>query len=201
MKSVFTSEKLEALFSKYRAQNIETDGDVFNQQLFEKLTEVEQITNAVKSTRWGSFKIASAFSFVFLILISMIVFFDVEKPEESMELISSTEIEKGEPVKIILEFESDEAIENIEVAFKLDKGVRFYSTNEKVKNLDEYKWVGNFKKGRNEIPFVVSLISEGEWNISTEAKFGGFVHNRRIVIKSGNEKVAVIQYKSKIFSN
>lgn len=193
--------ELNELFRKYRSENTETGGDVFDSQLFEKLQKIEDVK--VKKRSQKRFVPALAFSVTAAVLIVFAVYFqNIENTKDEMELVSSSEVEKGEPVKITIEFESGENLENVEVHFSLDEGVRFYSENEKIRDLNEYTWTGSFKKGVNEIPFVVSLVSEGEWNINTETKFGGFQHNRKIVLKTGQNKTAFYIYKSeKVLNN
>lgn len=193
--------ELNELFRKYRSENTETGGDIFDAALFEKLQKIEPVKVVRKEQK--KFIPALAFSVAAAVLIVFAVYFqNIENTKDEMELVSSSEVEKGEPVKITIEFESSEDLENVEIAFSLDKGVRFYSENEKIKNLNEYTWTGSFKKGINGVPFVVSLLSEGEWNIKTETKFGGFQHNRKIVLKTSQNKTAVYIYKSeKVLNN
>ncbi|HNW82469.1 MAG TPA: hypothetical protein PKG52_06185 [bacterium] len=194
-------KELNDLFRKYRSENIETDGDVFDAVLFEKLQKIKAV-KAVKREQKRfvpvlAFSIAAA-----LLIVFAVSFYKIDNKKDEMELVSSSEVAKGEPVKITIEFESSENIENVEVHFSLDEGVRFYSENEKIRDLNEYIRTGSFKKGINEIPFVVSLVSEGEWSINTETKFGGFQHNRKIVLKTGQNKTAVYIYKSqKVLNN
>ncbi|HNW16248.1 MAG TPA: hypothetical protein PKM15_06055, partial [bacterium] len=114
---------------------------------------------------------------------------------DGSEFISSTETELNEPVRIVLEYESDQDIQGVEVSFILDKGVRFYSQNEKFRNLDSFIWKGDLKKGKNEIPFVVSAVEEGSWKIVTEARFEGMSHRHLITFRTDGSKVAVVLYK------
>lgn len=192
--------ELNELFRKYRSENTETGGDAFDSQLFERLQKIEDVKVVRKENK--RFIPALAFSVAAAVLIVFAVNFqNIENTEDEMELVSSSEVEKGEPVKITIEFESTEDIENVEISFRLDDGVRFHSDNEKIKNLNEYTRTGSFKKGVNPVPFVVSLVSEGESRIITETKFSGYIHNRTIVLKTVNEKTAVYVYKSEKVQN
>lgn len=189
-------QELESLFKKYRSLEKETGIDEFESSLFQKLQKVE---NEVQRPRISRIPvIVFSVSALFLIAFSFL-FYSVPDAadEDNMELVSSSEAEKGEPVKITIEFESTEDIENVEISFKFDDGVRFHSDNEKIKALNSYVRKGSFKKGVNPVPFVVSLVSEGESRIITETKFGGYIHNRTIILKTLNEKTAVMQFKSK----
>lgn len=189
-------QELNALFKKYRSLEKETGIDEFERTLFEKLQKVENEVQKPRIRRVPAivFSVSALFLIVFTFL-----FYSVPDAadEDVLELVSSSEAEKGEPVKITIEFESTEDLENVEISFRLDDGVRFHSDNEKIKALNSYVWKGSFKKGVNPVPFVVSLVSEGESRIITETKFGGYIHNRTIVLKTLNEKTAVMQFKSK----
>lgn len=194
-------KELDELFRKYRDENIETGGDVFDRTLFEKLQKIEDI-KVEKRSKKGSVPVFAFSAAAVILIVFAISFFTVDAPKDEMELVSSSEVEKGQPLKITIQFESGEDLENVEISFKLDKGVRFYSENEQVSDLNEYVWKGSFKQGVNEVPFIVSLVSEGEWNINTETKFGGYVHNRKIVLKTGQNMTAVYIYKSeKVLNN
>lgn len=193
-------QDLNALFKKYRSLEKETGIDEFESALFEKLQKVE---NEIQRPRISLVPIL-AFSVSALFLIAFtFLFYSVPDAadEDGMELVSSSEVEKGEPVKITIEFESTEELSDVEISFRLDEGVRFYSDNEKIKALSDYVWKGSFKKGVNPVPFVVSLVSEGESRIITETEFGGYIHNRTIVLKTLSEKTAVYIYKSEKAQN
>lgn len=189
------SAKLDMLFAKYRAADIETDGELFSSRLFERLQNLEDVPLENKHVKQSGLRLVFSFSFLFLFVFVAAVFFVIKPGNEKMELVSSTETEQGKPVKIVLEYESDRDISGVEVLFKLEKGVRFYSENEKIRNLDEFVWTGDLKKGLNRIPFVVDLVEEGSWNILTQAGFDGFKHRHKIVLTSSNGKVAVYLYK------
>jgi len=193
-------QDLNSLFKKYRSLEKETGIDEFESTLFEKLKKVENEIQRPRISRVPV--IVFSVSALFLIAFTFIFYSVPDIADENvMELVSSSEVEKGEPVKITIEFESTEDIENVEISFKLDDGVRFHSDNEKIKALNSYVRKGSFKKGVNPVPFVVSLVSEGESRIITETKFGGYIHNRTIVLKTLNEKTAVYIYKSEKFQN
>jgi hypothetical protein len=187
-----SAQKLRSLFSKYDKTLDDKNGDDFDNSLFIKLQSSAAQADR-KKFRPSIIQIASALFFTALFSIG-IFYFSGTVPAGS-ELISSTETELNEPVRIVLEYESDKNVENIEVLFVLDKGVRFYSQNEKFRNLDSFIWKGNLKKGKNEIPFVVSAVEKGSWKIVTEARFEGMKHRHLITFQTDGSKVAVVLYK------
>jgi hypothetical protein len=187
-----SAQKLRALFSKYDKTLDDKNGDDFDNALFIKLQSSAAQAER-KKFRPSILQIAAALFFTALFSVG-IFYFSGTVPAGS-ELISSTETELNEPVRIVLEYESDQDIQGVEVSFILDKGVRFYSQNEKFRNLDSFIWKGDLKKGKNEIPFVVSAVEEGSWKIVTEARFEGMSHRHLITFRTDGSKVAVVLYK------
>ncbi|HOB70154.1 MAG TPA: hypothetical protein PKM18_00080 [bacterium] len=187
-----SAQKLRALFSKYDKTLDDTFGDDFDNALFIKLQKAD-ISADRKKFRPSIIQIVSAF--LFTVIFSVGIFYFSGTGNDGSEFISSTETELNEPVRIVLEYESDQDIQGVEVSFILDKGVRFYSQNEKFRNLDSFIWKGDLKKGKNEIPFVVSAVEEGSWKIVTEARFEGMSHRHLITFRTDGSKVAVVLYK------
>lgn len=187
-----SSQKLKTLFSKYDKTLDDQNGDDFDNALFIKLQKAD-ISIERKKFRPSIIQIASAL--LFAAVFSIGIFYFSGTGNNGSELISSTETELNEPVRIVLEYDSEKDIENIEVLFVLDKGVRFYSKDERFKNLDSFIWKGDLKKGKNEIPFVVSAVEKGSWKITTEARFEGMKHRHLITFQTDGSKVAVVLYK------
>ncbi|HSW59820.1 MAG TPA: hypothetical protein VLJ60_03425 [bacterium] len=193
-----SAQKLRALFSKYDKTLDDKNGDDFDNALFIKLQSSAAQADR-KRFRPSIIQIASAL--LFTVMISISVFYFSGQGPAGSEFVSSTETELNAPVRIVLEYEADADIEGVEVSFILDKGVRFYSENEKFRNLDSFIWKGDLKKGTNQIPFVVSAVLAGSWNITTEARFEGMKHRHLITFSTDDAKVAVALYKLESLSD
>jgi hypothetical protein len=194
-----SATRIRTLFSNYTCELDDEKSEDFDNALFIKLQQSQgQIQKKAGIPKL--IQIASALLSAALIFAGVIYFSSSPKtPQE--ELISSTYTDLNAPVRIVLEYEADRDIEGVEVAFSLDKGVRFFSENQKFSDLDSFVWKGNLKKGTNEIPFVVSVVENGSWNIMTEAGFEGMKHRHRISFETGSGSIAVTLYKLESISD
>lgn len=186
------SLKIQTLFSKYSCELDDQNGDDFDNALFIKLQK-GSAAHQKKTTRTSILQIA--FSLVFAItILSGIIYFSFQPPIPQ-NIVSSTETELNAPIRIILEYTADTDISEVEIDFFLDKGIRFYSENESIKELNTFVWKGDLKKGVNQIPFVVSVTENGLWNILTQARFEGMKHQHKIEFRTNEEKIAVTLIK------
>jgi len=165
------SKKVEELFANYSMKDDDLDPELFEQTLFEKLENVEILP---KKPQFNYKWLAVAAVFAFLLSVSFASYLNFTK--DHRELISSTTSAINEPIRIIMEYESDFEHKDVKVFFKLEEGVEFYSENEEFKKMKSYAWKGDLKKGVNQIPFVVKVTKEGKWMISTDARFSGNSH-------------------------
>lgn len=180
--------KVEELFSDYSFEDDDENPELFEAKLLKKLEE------AGKPARKTSFRwIAVAAAVLILISVSFVSYFNSVR--NNRELISSTSSTVNEPIRIVMEYESDADYKDVKVFFKLDDGVEFYSENDEFRKMKSYAWTGNLKKGVNQIPFVVEVVKEGKWRISTEAAFNGFRHRHDIELNTQDRKVAVSMYR------
>ena len=192
-KHLEASINIKALFEKYDPVMDDPDPEKFNSILFEKLENIPDVEFKLKR-RWF-FRPAFSFSFVALAVFFIAAFFFFpaehhEKTEAELESVYTTQ--KDEPVGIVIEYESNENVEEVTVSFALDRGVRFHSENDSVKELDSFVWKGSFSKGKNEIPFVVDIVETGKWEIVTVAEFEGYRHRHKITLDASSE-VAVVK--------
>ncbi len=184
------AQKVSGLFSDYSAQEDDRDGELFDSKLMEKLEKVElPARKPVISFRW----IAVAAVVALLVSVSVISYFN--SAQSKQELISSTTSAMNEPIRIIMEYESDADYKDVKVHFTLDEGVEFYSENEEFRKMKNYAWSGDLTKGVNQIPFVVEVVKKGKWKIRTDAKFSGFSHRHSIELDTQGRKVAVTMYR------
>jgi len=190
--------RIRTLFSNYTCELDDEKSEDFDNALFVKLQSSAAPVD-IKKIRPSLIHLVSALLFTFILSIGVFYFSDPDSTGE--KLVSSTETELNAPVRIVLEYESDADVEIVEVLFVLDKGVRFYSEDERFRDLDSFTWKGSFKKGRNEIPFVVSVVENGSWNIMTEAGLEGMKHRHRISFETGSGSIAVTLYKLESISD
>jgi hypothetical protein len=190
--------RIRTLFSNYTCELDDEKSEDFDNALFVKLQSSAAPVD-IKKFRPSLIHLVSALLFTFILSIGVFYFSDPDSTGE--KLVSSTETELNAPVRIVLEYESDADVEIVEVLFVLDKGVRFYSEDERFRDLDSFIWKGSFKKGRNEIPFVVSVVENGSWNIMTEAGLEGMKHRHRISFETGSGSIAVTLYKLESISD
>ena len=184
-----SSKIVAELFSAYSIEEDDLNADLFERTLLEKLEKAEKIPKKPSfNYRW----LAVAAVFAIIISVSFASYFN--SIQNGKELISSTTSAIGEPIRIVMQYESDADYKDVSVFFKLDDGVEFYSENEEFRKMRSYAWKGNIKKGVNQIPFVVEVIKEGNWKISTDARYNGFSHRHLIELDTRNKKVAVSMY-------
>lgn len=183
--------KVRELFSNYSTEDDDEDPELFEAKLLERLEALETVKKPVKkqTLRW----LAVAAAVVVLISVSFVSHFN--SVQDRHELISSTTSAVNEPIRIVMEYESDADYKDVKVFFKLDEGVEFYSENDEFRKMKSYAWTGDLKKGKNQIPFVVEVIKNGKWKISTEAVFSGFRHRHNIELNTQDRKVAVSMYR------
>jgi hypothetical protein len=183
---------IKGLFSSYSYEFDDPDGDAFNDALFIKLQKAD--AEKLKKSRFsGFFKFVPLF-FAFALVITGAIYFSFSGTTEG-ELVSSTSAELDKPLRIVLEYESVKNISDVKVFFNLDRGVRFFSEDEEFVKMGSYIWRGSLKKGINRIPFIVSVVEKGKWNIVTEAVFEGYRHRHRIEFSSSDSAVKVAMYK------
>jgi len=193
------SLSVEDLISKYSPEMDDPEPLAFDAVLMHKLKDVEQIEK--EPVKKWFLKAAVSFSLAAIAVVAVAVslfFVDKEEIEKGdVEPDSMFTAQLDEPVGIVIEYASDEDIEDVAVSFRLDRGVRFHSDNESVKGMDVFVWKGSFSKGKNEIPFIVNIVETGKWEIMTIAKFGGYSHRQRITLDAtgGVAIVKIFRYK------
>jgi len=183
---------IKDLFSSYSYEFDDPEGDAFNDALFIKLQKAE--AEKLKKSRYSGFMKLVPVFFAFAIVIVGILYISLPETTEG-ELVSSTSTELDKPLRIVLEYESARDINDVSVFFDLDRGVRFFSEDENFVKMGSYTWRGSLKKGINRIPFIVSIVEKGKWNIVTEAVFEGYRHRHRIEFSSSDNSVKVAMYK------
>jgi hypothetical protein len=187
------------LIGKYSPEMDDPEPLAFDAVLLHKLKDVEQIEKE-PAKKWF-LKVAVSFSLAAIAVVAVVasLFFAdgevIERPEVEPDSMFTAQID--EPVGIVIEYVSDEDIEDVAVSFSLDRGVRFHSDNESVRDLDTFIWKGSFAKGKNEIPFVVNIVESGKWEIMTTAQFNGYSHRQRITLDAtgGVAIVKIFRYK------
>ncbi len=196
------SKQLSVLFKTGKKLNADySDHTEFKNSLKPKLEKAlnnRERKLTVHSNPYNKIKHVFAVAAAVLLLLGTVIFFEnsskIDFPNNGT-LISKTEANKGEPVKITLEYEASEAMKNVNIEFNLDKGISFDSSSEKIRSLKNFIWKGDLKKGKNEIPFVVTVDKKGVWNIDTNAIFSRYSHRHKIIIDARYEKIVIAQYE------
>ncbi len=190
------------LFKQYDPAMDDPDGEQFNDLFAAKLDSVQNID--IRTKERSFFRPAFSFSILAIVVMSVALFLlttqtteDLEKYEydeavPEQELFSVYSTSAGEPVGIIIEYESPQSISEVTVEFQLDRGVQFHSEDESLKDLEKFVWKGSFKEGSNKIPFVVNIVESGKWEIMTVAEFNGYSHRHRITLDA-SEDVALVK--------
>ena len=184
-----TGNRIADLFSSYSIEDDDKNGDLFEAQLLGKLEAAKKPVKKPATYRW----IAVAAVVALFVSVSVISYFS--SVQENRELISSTTSAINEPIRIVMEYESDADYKDVKVYFTLDEGVEFYSENEDFRKMKSYAWRGDLNKGVNQIPFVVEVMKKGKWKIMTDARFNGLSHKHSIELDTEGRKVAVTMYR------
>jgi len=184
-----SSKKVAELFSAYSIESDNHNPDLFERTLLAKLEKAERIEKKQSfNYRW----LAVAAVFAIIVSVSFVSYFN--SIENDRELISSTTSAIGEPIRIVMQYESDADYKNVSVFFKLDDGIEFYSDNKEFRAMRSYAWKGSLKKGVNQIPFVIEVISQGKWKILTDARYNGFSHRHSIELDTDGKKVSITMF-------
>ena len=101
---------------------------------------------------------------------------------DSMVRITNAEVETGKPVTVRLVFTSDEEIRNVSFDIELEPGVEFATSDSEIAAMKVLQWNGDLKRGRNEIPFAVTVAKPGRWVVTARAQYHDETHEHRIVL-------------------
>ena len=188
---------VKELFSLHTPADDDPNPEKFDSELHLKLVQAQQSIKEERSFFSTIFRPALFTALTATLL--FVVFLSLDKSDEvkpyEPQLISETEVEPRQPVKITVEYEAERDINNVTVRFSLGKGVSFHSNSSKIKDLREYLWKGNLNKGINKIPFIVDVEKIGTWEIDTVANFEGLHHKHKILLNATEEKIIVAYYK------
>jgi len=182
----------------YRANNSPTSKEQFNESLHMKLAEARHKKSKRVPLLRKILPLGAAIATFVIIIAFSGMFSGGVDIDPKPELVSKTETETGNPVEVLLKYDADKELKNIEIHFTLDKGVTFHSEHDEINSLKKYTWKGDLKKGENQVPFIVDLNKIGRWNVSTTTRFDGFVHKHRIEFTVTEEKIVMAYYKQKI---
>lgn len=117
-------------------------------------------------------------------------------PDEGT-LISKAEVAAGGPVTIQLEYEAARDLAAVTVTIELEAGLSFYSSHPDISSRKTLSWSGPLKKGKNAVPFAVTVAQKGVWQIATTAKYEGLRHRHRVILSADGYKVVIAQYRLK----
>jgi len=137
--------------------------------------------------------------FSLMVVVGVFVLYE-HKVEDRPVLISKSNVDHGKPVTIKLKYTALENLNNVKIKINLEDALSFYSKSEKITALRDYTWLGNLKKGVNEIPFVVSMKEKGVSQIHARATFDGYDYYHKIVLdaRGGNVLISYFEmYKKK----
>jgi len=138
--------------------------------------------------------ILTAVSFALILIVLGAGLYLRKAENQNAILISSTELDAGEPVTIKLQYEASRNIKNAKISLTLDNEIFFYSSNPKIRRLKKKVWEGDLKKGTTTIPFVVGVNKLGKFEINSRADYDGFSHPHKIVLTSTEKKVVVTYF-------
>lgn len=166
----------------------------FEERLHLKLS---QHSNNISHQQPGLFSILKpilSLSFVFMFIIG-VYFYLPEHNKDEAKLVSESIVKRNEPLTIKINYETVKNLKNVAVDIKLSDGVQFFTDFENVKDLREYTWKGDLDKGKNEVPFVVEVLKNGIFHIETVARYGGYLHRHKVVLKVDGDNVKISYYK------
>ena len=107
---------------------------------------------------------------------------------DSMVRITKAEVETGKPVTVRLVFTSDEEIRNVAFDIELEPGVEFATSDSEIAAMQVLQWNGDLKRGRNEIPFAVTVAKPGRWVVTARAQYHDETHEHRIVLLTEKDR-------------
>jgi len=144
--------------------------------------------------RSGSFIMKTGFAAVAVMIIFAAGFFAGTMFNENRyiddysehSVVASVDVKTGESVTIKLVYDSENEVDEVDFSITLPHGLAFKSDNpefsEKV-----ISWSGKLQKRRNEIPFVVTALTDGLWQIDATAEYDGGALNHEIIVKATGE--------------
>jgi len=149
-------------------------------------------------------KIVSVFSAVAALLLIFVfspktwfIENDDQISEPYLKIVKS-EISKNNPVKITLEYISDELAENSEFSIKMKSGVHFFTKYKPLKDKKIHSWKDTLKKGVNKIPFMVKVDKKGIHKIETVAIANGKKYPLTVILETkDNGEILITYYKPK----
>jgi hypothetical protein len=105
----------------------------------------------------------------------------------AMALVTRATVETGKPVTVRLVFTSDEDISDVAFDIELEPGLEFATTDSEIAAMKVLQWDGDLKRGRNEIPFAVTVAKPGRWVVTARAQYHDATHEHRIVLLTQRE--------------
>jgi len=102
----------------------------------------------------------------------------------AMAHVTRATVETGKPVTVRLVFSSDEDISDVAFDIELEPGLEFATTDSEIAAMKVLQWDGDLKRGRNEIPFAVTVAKPGRWVVTARAQYHDATHEHRIVLLS-----------------
>ncbi len=171
----------------------------FDEALHLKLvTAQQQRTEGPKRFSLFARPVFAGFMALFVVVFAATLYLakDTADPDEGT-LISQAEVAAGGPVTIELEYEADRDIAAVTVTIELESGISFYSSRPDISSRKTLSWSGPLKKGKNAVPFAVTVAQKGVWRIATTAEYEGLRHRHRVILSADGYKVVIAQYRLK----
>ncbi len=183
-------EEYGKLLKSYKKSDDEI-GEEFQKKINARLEEIAAVRK--RRAKFIAFsRTVSAVAAVFAVVFFIFLF--APDTSENGEKISESTVAAGNPVTINLVYDAVEDLENVKFSIKLDDGVSFLSSNEKIRNTRSHEWTGKLKKGKNTIPFVVKTEKNGRMEILTSAEYSNYSHKHKIVLDAQKNETKVSMF-------
>ncbi|HOW51655.1 MAG TPA: zf-HC2 domain-containing protein [bacterium] len=171
----------------------------FDEALHLKLVTAAQEQRITKPQTWFSLfsrPVLGIIAALFVITLAATIYLsnDTTTRDEGT-LISRSDVSVGGPVTIELEYEAGRDIAEATVTIELEAGISFYSTIPDISSRKTLSWSGPLKKGKNAVPFAVTVAQKGVWHIATTADYEGLRHRHRVILSADGYKVVIAQYR------
>lgn len=183
-------EEYGKLLKSYRKSDDEI-GEEFQKKIDARLEEAAAIRKR-RAKFIALSRAVSAVAAVFAIVFFIFIF--APDTSENGEKISESVVAAGDPVTINLVYDATEDLENVKFFIKLDDGISFLSSDEKIRETRMHEWTGSLKKGKNSIPFVVKTGKNGRMEIFTSAEYSNYSHKHKIVLDAQKNETKVSMF-------
>ena len=183
-------EEYGKLLKSYKKSDDEI-GEKFQKIIDARLEEIAAVRK--RRAKFIAFSRAvSAVAAVFAVVFFIFLF--APEKSESGEKISESVVAAGDPVTINLVYDAAEDLENVRFFIKLDDGISFLSSDEKIRETRSHEWTGSLKKGKNSFPFVVKTEKNGRMEILTTAEYSNYSHKHKIVLDAQKNETKVSMF-------